>query len=194
MFPRLPRLLKLCRIITHARLWQRLQHRESSARSRPPSVSTLRTHFCSALFAPVSSFVPWSVSPARHTVCDSTFGWSPLILPFRRKVRHRLRLCVQQERHVPLIHQSEVILELETELEPSLLIVVVLDRFRSKLQDFCDVCRRHVTAPLPCASFACSVTRSTTTEFQHNDIMMKTSVQNDLRLEMALESMWIVCS
>ena len=45
-----------------------------------------------------------------------------------------------------------------------------------------------------CASFACSVTRSTTTEFQHNDIMMKTTVQNDLRLEMALESMWIVCA
>ena len=45
-----------------------------------------------------------------------------------------------------------------------------------------------------CASFACSVTRSTTAEFQHNDIMMKTTVQNDLRLEMALESMWIVCA
>ena len=27
-------------------------------------------------------------------------------------------------------------------------------------------------------------TRSTTTEFQHNDIMMKTTVHNDLRLEM----------
>ena len=80
------------------------------------------------------------------------------------------------------------------ELEPSLLIVVVLDRFRSKLQDFCDVCRRHITAPLPCASFDCSLTRCTTAEFQHNDIMMKTTVQNDLRLEMALESMWIVCA
>ena len=45
-----------------------------------------------------------------------------------------------------------------------------------------------------CTSFACSVTRSTTTEFQHNDIMMKTTVQNDLRLGMALESMWIVCA
>ena len=45
-----------------------------------------------------------------------------------------------------------------------------------------------------CASFACSVTRSTTTEFQHHDIMMKTTVQNDLRLEMALESVWIVCA
>ena len=41
-----------------------------------------------------------------------------------------------------------------------------------------------------CASFACSATRSTTTEFQHNDIMMKTTVQNDLRLE----SVWIVCA
>ena len=58
---------------------------------------------------------------------------------FRRKVRHRLRLCVQQGRHVPLIHQGEVVLELKTELEPRLLIVVVLDRFRSKFQDFCDV-------------------------------------------------------
>ena len=100
-----------------------------SARSRPPSVSTLRTQFCS----PISSFVPWSVSPARRTVC----------------VWLNVRMVV---------------------------------------------CRRHITAPLPCASFACSVTRSTTTEFQHNDIMMKTTVQNDLRLEMALESMWILCS
>ena len=30
--------------------------------------------------------------------------------------------------------------------------------------------------------------------FNTNDIMMKTTVQNDLRLEMALESMWIVCA
>ena len=37
------------------------------------------------------------------------------------------------------------------------------------------------------------MTRSKTTEFQH-DIMMKTTVQNDLRLEMALESMCIVCA
>ena len=46
-----------------------------------------------------------------------------------------------------------------------------------------------------CANFVCSVTRSTTAEFQHNDMMMRTNVQNDLRLEMALESMWIcLCS
>ena len=38
-----------------------------------------------------------------------------------------------------------------------------------------------------CANFVCSVTRSTTAE--------RTNVQNDLRLEMALESMWIcLCS
>ena len=39
--------------------------------------------------------------------------------------------------------------------------------------------------------FVCVVTRSTTAEFQHNDMMMRTNVQNDLRDEMALE-MWIV--
>ena len=39
--------------------------------------------------------------------------------------------------------------------------------------------------------FVCVVTRSTTAEVQHNDMMMRTNVQNDLRLEMALE-MWIV--
>ena len=37
----------------------------------------------------------------------------------------------------------------------------------------------------------CVVTRSTTAEGQHNDMMMWTNVQNDLRHEMALE-MWIV--
>ena len=44
-----------------------------------------------------------------------------------------------------------------------------------------------------CANFVCSVTRSTTAEFQNNDMMMRANVQNDLRLEMALE-MWIVCA
>ena len=39
--------------------------------------------------------------------------------------------------------------------------------------------------------FVCDVTRSTTAEVQHNDMMMWTNVQNDLRHEMALE-MWIV--
>ena len=46
---------------------------------------------------------------------------------------------------------------------------------------------------LPCIAqiFVCVVTRSTTAEVQHNDMMMWTNVQNDLRHEMALE-MWIV--
>ena len=39
--------------------------------------------------------------------------------------------------------------------------------------------------------FVCVVTRSTTAEVQHNDMMMWTNVQSDLRHEMALE-MWIV--
>ena len=39
--------------------------------------------------------------------------------------------------------------------------------------------------------FVCVVTRSTTAEVQHNDMMMRTNVQNDLRHKMALE-MWIV--
>ena len=83
MFPRLPRLLKLCQIVTSvvARLAAfRLSDPQFSARSRPPTVSTPRTHFCSALFAPVSSFVQWSVSPTRRTVCDSTFEWSLQVL------------------------------------------------------------------------------------------------------------------
>ena len=39
--------------------------------------------------------------------------------------------------------------------------------------------------------FVCVVTRLTTAEVQHNDMVMWTNVQNDLRHDMALE-MWIV--
>ena len=53
----------------------------------------------------------------------------------------------------------------------------------------------HKFIPMPQAMnaqiFVCVVTRSTTAEVQHNDMMMRTNVQNDLRHEMALE-MWIV--
>ena len=134
--------------------------------------------FCSALFAPVSSFIQWSVSPTRRTVCvtQRSIGHCRFFCSCW-KVRHCLRLCVLQKRHVLLIHQGEVFLELETELEPSLCVVVVLDKFRSKLQDFCDVRRRHITAPLPCASFASSVTRSTTNGVQQDHFMMWTPVQ-----------------
>ena len=91
-----------------------------------------------------------------------------------RKIRHCLTLCVLQKRHVPLIHQGEVVLELQTELEPNLLVVVVLDRFRSKLRDLCEVRRRHITA-----TFACSVTRSTNNGVQQDGFMMWTPVPND---------------
>ena len=53
-----------------------------SARSPPPSVSMPRTRSCSALFAPTSSFVQWSVSPTRRATCDSTFGLSLQVLLF----------------------------------------------------------------------------------------------------------------
>ena len=36
----------------------------------------------------------------------------------RWNVRHRLRFCVLQKLHVLLVHKSEVVLELETELQP----------------------------------------------------------------------------
>ena len=44
-----------------------------SVRFPPPTVSRLRTRFGSVLAVLVSSFVLWSVSPARRTVCGSTF-------------------------------------------------------------------------------------------------------------------------
>ena len=49
----------------------------------------------------------------------------------------------------------------------------------------------QIAFPIIAQIFVCVVTRSTTAEFQHNDMMMRTNVQNDLRHEMALE-MWIV--
>ena len=109
-------------------------------------------------------------------MCDSTFGWSlqVLLLPLEGSP---LFLCVLQKRHVLITHQDDEVLELEMELEPGLVIVVVLGRFRSKLQVLCDVRRRHITAPLPCVSFACSVTRSTTNGVQQDDFMMLTPVQ-----------------
>ena len=154
-----------------------------SARCRPPCVSP--------------HFEPISVRHSLHQCQASSRGQcrhqgvqcvtQRSDVRSRRKVHHRLGLCVQKECHVSLIHQGGVVLELGTELEPRLLFVVVLDRFRSKFQNFCDDCRRCITAPLPCANFGCVVTRSTTAEFQHNDMMMRTTVLNDLRLEMAHE-------
>ena len=109
---------------------------------------------CSALFAPVSSFVQWSV------VANEAYSVSLNV----RMVPGRFFCSRWKVRHC--------------------LPVVVLDKFRSKLQDFSDVRRRHITAPLPCASFACSVTRSTTNGDEQN-FMVWTPYANDLRLEMA---------
>ena len=44
-------------------------------------------------------------------------------------------------------------------------------------------CGSSALAPMPISAqiFVCIVTRSTTAEVQHNDMMMRTNVQNDLR-------------
>ena len=65
------------------------------------------------------------------------------------KFRHQLRLSVLENLHVLLVHKGEIVLDLEMELQPGPLVVVVLDRLCSKLQDFCNVCRDCITAPLP---------------------------------------------
>ena len=82
------------------------------------------------------------------------------------------------------------VLELKTELEPKLLIVVILDKLRNKLQDFCDV-NRHLTAPLTCANLRlrCDTIDERGGSTQRHDDLDKCA--NDLRHDMALE-MWIV--
>ena len=46
----------------------------SLLRFSPPTVSRLDTRFYSALVAPFSNLIPWSVSPTKRTVCGSTFA------------------------------------------------------------------------------------------------------------------------
>ena len=106
---------------------------QSLVRFPPPTVSRLRTRFCSALVVP--NFVPWSVANRANGV------WFNGLIGSRWNNRHRLGFCVLQKRHVLLVHKSEIVLELETELQPSPLIVVVRSRSCSKFQDFCRGCR-----------------------------------------------------
>ena len=156
-----------------------------SARSRPPTVSTPRTHFCSPLFAPVSSFVQWSVSPTGvHCVTQRSNGHCRFFCSCW-KVRHCLRVCVLQKRHVLLIHQGEVVLELETELEPGLLVVVELDRFRSQLQDFCDFSPSSYHSSAKIRKFC--VLRDTIDDQRRSTRRLYDvdTCANDLRLEMA---------
>ena len=186
MFPRLPRLLKLCRIAGCSTACSIANLRPAVFGARPPTVSTPRTRCCSALFAPLSSLVQWSVSPTRRTVCDSTFGWSlqVLLLPLEGSpLFETLRL---QKRHVLLTHQGEVVLELESELEPGLLIVVVLDRFRSKQASRrlrCSPSSYHSSATMRKFCLLCDTIddqRSSPRRLHDVD-----TCANDLRLEMA---------
>ena len=104
----------------------------------PVTVSKLRARFCLALVAPVSNFVPWSVSPGVQCVARRSDEHGSLVSS-RCNVHHGLKLCVWHKRHVLLVH---VVLELETELQPGSLTAVVRSRSRSKFEDFCSV-RRH---------------------------------------------------
>ena len=60
----------------------------------------------------------------------------------RCNIRHRLRFCVLQRFERTFFHKSEAVLELESELQPGSLTVVVRGRSCSKFQYFCNV-RRH---------------------------------------------------
>ena len=98
---------------------------------------------------------------------------------------HCLRLCVLQKRHVLLIHQGEVVLELETEHEPGLLVVDVLDRFRSKLQGLlrCSPSSYHTSATMRKFCLLCETIddqRRSTRRLHDVD-----TCANDLRVEMA---------
>ena len=113
----------------------------SLVRFPPPTVSRLRTHYCSALAAPVSNFVLWPVWPTKRTIV-----WLHVRMSTEDSsnpagnIRHKLSFFVLQERHALLVLNSEVVFELETELLPSSRVVVVIrSRVCSKLQNFCHV-------------------------------------------------------
>ena len=128
-FPRLPQIFELCRVISHPWLQHSLQHRESS-------VSKIRTRSCLALVAPVTNFVLWSLSPTRRTERGSRFEWS------RMTRRSRLECSLwavdsasrKSECYASLIHESEMVLQLESKLMPFSLFVVKWNRPRCQPQ------------------------------------------------------------
>ena len=130
MSPRLPHLVELCRFVTHSRLQRGLQHRESPTRG----LWRVLRHQLSPRFEPVS--VCHSLHQPRASSsgqCRQDGVWRVVqrsdshsrFLFSCWKVRHRLRLCVFQNLHVLLVHKGEVVLELETELQPGPFVVVV---------------------------------------------------------------------
>ena len=140
MFPRLPRLLKLCQIVAHPQLSHGLQHGESATHG----LRRVLRHQLSPHLEPVS--VRYSLHKSQASSSGQCRQQGVQCVTQRSdghcrfysscwKVRHWLRLCVVQELDVLLVHQGEVVLEIETELEPVPLIVVVLDKLRNKLQD-----------------------------------------------------------
>ena len=115
MLSTFPRTLPDCRPFRAATLLATLRILDplSLVRFSTPTVSKLRTRFCLPLVVPVSNFVPWSVSPTRRQcVAPRSYEHGGLVSS-RCTVHHGLRLCVLQQRHVPLARKSEVVLEIE---------------------------------------------------------------------------------
>ena len=74
-------------------------------------------------------------------------------------------------------------------------MILIVFKCRNSSLDYYDTVKKFIEKMMEqsiiAQIFVCVVTRPTTAEVQHNDMMMRTKVQNDLRHEMALE-MWIV--
>ena len=142
--PNFQRFLKLCRIVTHSRLHHSLQHCEYSTRCL----------WCVSRHQPSPDFAPITVRHSLHQSQTSSCGQCGQqsvhcvatrshehgrLIKSRWNIRHKLSFFVLQERHALLVLNSEVVFELETELLPSSLVVVIRSRVCSKLQNFCHV-------------------------------------------------------
>ena len=117
----------------------RIPDPRSLARFPPPAASTLRTRPASAPFAPVKASSRGQCRQQDIQRATQRSNSRSRFFVSSWKVRHRLRLCVLEKIHVLLVHKGEVVLQLEKELQPGPLVIVVLDRLCSKLQDFCNV-------------------------------------------------------
>ena len=138
MFSRVPGFLELCRSFTHSLLQHSLQHFESST----SSLRRVFRHQLSPDFEPVS--VRHSLYQSHASSCGQCQQGVQCVaqrsdehrslVGSRWNVRHSLRFCVLQKLHVPLVHKSEVVPELEMELQPGPLTVVIRSRSCSKFQ------------------------------------------------------------
>ena len=143
MFPRFTRFLEHQLSVAIQLATSRIFDPLSLVRYPPPPVSKLRT---------ISVWHSWYQPQTSSRVAQRSDEHGGLV-GFRWNLRHKLRFCVLQKLYAPLVHKSEVVLELATELQPSSLIIVVRSRSCSKFQDFSNVRRHRITAPPPCAIY-----------------------------------------